>query len=50
MGRGENITREPRRPSKTRVPLPFCPGTSVPGFPMTPLRGWILEGFGPALL
>jgi hypothetical protein len=30
--------------------FPFPPGIFVPGFPMTPLRGWILEGFGPVLL
>lgn len=33
---GQNLCR----PSGTRVPLPLIPGTSVPGYPMSPLRGW----------
>jgi hypothetical protein len=26
----------------TRLFFPLAPGTSVPGFPMSPLRGWSL--------
>ena len=28
------------RPSGTRLYSTFLPGTYVPGFPMSPLRGW----------
>jgi len=39
------------RPYGTRVPYPLLPGTSVPGFHMPPLRGWILQIFvDPSLL
>jgi len=31
-------------PNGTRVPVPLLPGTAVPGFLMTPLRGWIFRG------
>ncbi len=31
---------------RTRLFFPISLGTSVPGFLMPPLRGWIFEGFG----
>jgi hypothetical protein len=34
------MSARPRcRPYGTRIPITECPGTYVPGFPMSPLRG-----------
>src|SRR6266849_7594407 len=39
-GRDESVSQPVCRPSGTRRCSTFLPGTYVPGFPMSPLRGW----------
>lgn len=51
MHRAKSILHENRGvPPGLAFLFSFSPGTSVPGFRMTPLRGWILEGFSPVPL
>ncbi|SRR6266849_452985 len=36
----ESVSQPVCRPSGTRLCSTFLPGTYVPGFPVSPLRGW----------
>src|SRR6266851_9125500 len=36
----ESVPQPVCRPSRTRLCSTFLPGTYVPGFPVSPLRGW----------
>src|SRR5438094_702582 len=39
-GRGETVSQLLCRPSGTRLCSTLLPSTDVPGFPVSPLRGW----------